>query len=119
MIGGLLSDLHLETTDKVPVLGDLPLLGALFRRTSRDNGKTDLVILHTPTILDIQGAVDFKLVPVHHAYSILLQARAATALRVSAAALKHSACEQSLNLRRNAKMTPILIGALPFVVTFT
>jgi type II secretory pathway component GspD/PulD (secretin) len=35
----------------VPVLGDLPLVGALFRREERTKRKTDLVILLTPTVM--------------------------------------------------------------------
>ncbi len=58
-IGGLISDRQLEQISKVPVLGDLPLVGGLFRRTSKENRKTDLAILLTPRILDIQTAVDY------------------------------------------------------------
>ena len=36
---------------KVPVIGDLPGVGGLFRRDSRSRRKTDLVILLTPTIM--------------------------------------------------------------------
>ena len=58
-IGGLISDRKLETVNKVPLLGDIPFLGNVFRRTSRENRKTDLVILLTPRILDIRSAVDY------------------------------------------------------------
>ena len=36
---------------KVPIMGDLPLVGGLFKRTERTRRKTDLVILLTPTIM--------------------------------------------------------------------
>lgn len=59
MIGGLLSNRTLETINKVPVLGDVPLLGGLFRRNSKENRKIDLVILLTPRVLNIRTAVDY------------------------------------------------------------
>ena len=59
MIGGLLSNRTLETINKVPVLGDVPLLGGLFRRNSKENRKIDLVILLTPRILNVRTAVDY------------------------------------------------------------
>jgi MSHA type pilus biogenesis protein MshL len=58
-IGGLISDRKLVTINKVPLLGDVPVLGNLFRRTQKENRKTDLVILLTPRVLDIRSAVDY------------------------------------------------------------
>jgi len=37
---------------KVPFLGDLPVLGNLFKTTSKGNTKTELIIFITPRILD-------------------------------------------------------------------
>ena len=51
-IGGLIEDSKTQTRNKVPVLGSIPLLGALFRRTSDTNGKSELVVLITPRILE-------------------------------------------------------------------
>jgi len=42
---------------KVPILGDLPLIGALFREKDRSNQETELVILLRPHILD-NGILD-------------------------------------------------------------
>jgi len=50
VIGGLMEDKKTETVDKVPVLGDLPLVGALFRRTQIDKTKTELLIFLTPHV---------------------------------------------------------------------
>jgi len=36
---------------KVPLLGDVPVVGNLFRRTEKTRRKTDLVILLTPTLM--------------------------------------------------------------------
>jgi len=51
-IGGLIQDSKTNTRNKIPVLGSIPLLGALFRRTSNTIGKSELVVLITPRILE-------------------------------------------------------------------
>lgn len=52
VISGLVnSDLSRDIT-KVPGLGDIPVLGALFRSTNFRTGRTDLVILVTPVVID-------------------------------------------------------------------
>jgi len=50
VIGGLMEDRKTETVKKVPILGSIPLLGALFRRTIEDKGKTELLIFLTPHV---------------------------------------------------------------------
>lgn len=50
-IGGLLEDVVSETVTKVPILGDIPILGALFRRKDISKRKSDLVVMITPTVL--------------------------------------------------------------------
>jgi type II secretory pathway component GspD/PulD (secretin) len=51
VIGGLLEDRELEGQDKIPVLGDLPVLGLLFRGVSTTKVKQNLIITITPRIL--------------------------------------------------------------------
>jgi MSHA biogenesis protein MshL len=51
VIAGLMQDRTSEDTSKVPVLGDVPVVGNLFKRTERRRTKTDLVILLTPTLM--------------------------------------------------------------------
>lgn len=51
VIGGLTQQQDYVTNRKVPVLGDLPLVGQLFRSKSKNSTKSDLVILITPRIL--------------------------------------------------------------------
>ncbi|MBI3017951.1 MAG: type II secretion system secretin GspD [Deltaproteobacteria bacterium] len=58
VIGGLLRDNVNETTSKVPLLGDIPILGWLFKSTNKDTVKTNLVLLLTPTIIKQYG--DFR-----------------------------------------------------------
>ncbi len=50
-IGGLLDDNERRTLEKVPVLGDIPLFGELFRSRSKSRGKTNLMVFIRPTIL--------------------------------------------------------------------
>jgi len=55
MLGGLISESVQKSKDKVPVLGDLPLFGRLFRSESSLTVKRNLVIFVTPTIIDPAG----------------------------------------------------------------
>lgn len=52
VLSGIIQETDRTTTSKVPILGDLPLLGALFRSTRRENSRQELVVLLTPEILD-------------------------------------------------------------------
>jgi len=51
MIAGLLSEDENETISKVPILGDIPILGYLFRHTLTQSKKSDLLIKITPRII--------------------------------------------------------------------
>ena len=51
VLGGLIEDALRESTQKVPILGSIPLLGALFRNRSVDKVKTNLMIFIRPKIL--------------------------------------------------------------------
>lgn len=51
IIGGLKKDERNKEVRKIPVLGDIPLLGFFFRRTSDEFKKSELVILLTPHIM--------------------------------------------------------------------
>ena len=52
VIGGLVQDRKTSTIDKVPLLGDIPLLGELFKRTIDTKSKTELLIFITPHVAD-------------------------------------------------------------------
>ena len=52
VIGGIIIDNHSETVDKIPFLGDIPILGRLFRRDSQSGTRTTLYFFVTPHILD-------------------------------------------------------------------
>jgi len=51
VIGGLIDDSTTVNENKVPVLGDVPLLGWLFRNKSEENVKTNLYIFITPRVI--------------------------------------------------------------------
>jgi general secretion pathway protein D len=51
VIGGLMSNRKTDSTSKIPLLGDIPWLGAAFRRKVTSSEKTELLIFLTPTIL--------------------------------------------------------------------
>jgi general secretion pathway protein D len=55
VIGGLISSTVLSTKDKVPVLGDIPLMGRLFQSQSKSSTKKNLMIFVTATIVDPAG----------------------------------------------------------------
>jgi general secretion pathway protein D len=51
VIGGLIQDSLRDSVEKVPVLGDIPLLGQLFTYNSRQRVKTNLMVFLRPTVL--------------------------------------------------------------------
>lgn len=54
VLSGLISREQREDIDKVPLLGDIPVLGALFRSKNFVNKETELVVFVTPTVVDAQ-----------------------------------------------------------------
>ena len=51
ILTGVLQDSDTDTVSKVPILGDIPILGGLFRSNSTQKRKSELIILVTPRIL--------------------------------------------------------------------
>jgi general secretion pathway protein D len=60
IIGGLISNREEENVDKIPILGDIPLLGYLFKTKQTTKQKTNLMILLTPRI--VRDAADLAAV---------------------------------------------------------
>ncbi len=58
VLGGLLDHNDRHTVEKVPLLGDIPVIGALFRSRARSGAKTNLMVFLRPTIL--RGAEDAR-----------------------------------------------------------
>jgi general secretion pathway protein D len=55
VIGGLIRDQYTTSREKVPVLGDIPVLGALFRHSSTIKRKTNLLLILTPHVIREQA----------------------------------------------------------------
>ncbi|GAB2870549.1 type 4a pilus secretin PilQ [Pseudoduganella ginsengisoli] len=51
VLGGIYQQIERTTISKVPVLGDVPVLGMLFKNTGRTNEKTELLVFITPKIV--------------------------------------------------------------------
>ncbi|MBW4579712.1 MAG: AMIN domain-containing protein [Tildeniella nuda ZEHNDER 1965/U140] len=52
LLTGIIQDEDRTTVTKVPILGDIPILGALFRSTSRNNQRREVIVIVTPRVLD-------------------------------------------------------------------
>lgn len=61
MIGGLLQNSHDNSIEKAPGLGDIPILGALFRSNSFQRRETELVIVITPYLVKPVNANEIRL----------------------------------------------------------
>jgi general secretion pathway protein D len=55
VLGGLIEDTYNTTRSKVPLLGDIPYLGALFRSESRERKKTNLMVFLRPVVMRDQA----------------------------------------------------------------
>ncbi|KAF3888439.1 MULTISPECIES: type IV pilus secretin family protein [Nostocales] len=52
ILSGIIQDTDRVTVSKVPVLGDIPLLGSLFRKTNKNNQRSEVIVLLTPQVMD-------------------------------------------------------------------
>lgn len=52
ILSGIIQETDTINISKVPILGDLPIIGALFRSSNRTNQRQEIVVLVTPRILD-------------------------------------------------------------------
>lgn len=58
IIGGLIKEKKSETISKVPILGDIPILGYLFRTKSLSIERTELIVMITPRIIRNTQQID-------------------------------------------------------------
>ncbi|EAS43285.1 BON domain-containing protein [Photobacterium profundum] len=61
MLGGLMSSDDIEEISKIPLLGDIPILGAAFRKSSTTRKKTELVIVATVNLVKPVSPTDVRL----------------------------------------------------------
>ena len=60
VIAGLRQENESLSELKVPVFGDIPVIGRLFKHRSRSDSGTNLMVFVTPTIIDLHATDDFK-----------------------------------------------------------
>lgn len=61
VLGGLIEDRYINSRSKVPLLGDLPVLGWLFRSESRERRRTNLIVFLRPIVMrDAESANRFS-----------------------------------------------------------
>ncbi len=56
VIGGIFTQTERDTVNKVPLLGDIPVLGYLFQNKTRETNKTELLVFITPKIVTDRSA---------------------------------------------------------------
>ncbi|MEG4633446.1 AMIN domain-containing protein [Microcoleus sp. AR_TQ3_B6] len=59
ILSGIIRDEERVTANKIPILGDLPIIGSLFRSTNKINQRAELIVLLTPQILDDSDRSNF------------------------------------------------------------
>lgn len=58
VIGGIFTEDQSDVVDKVPFFGDLPVLGILFKRTTKSSNKKEMLVFITPRVLAERGAAN-------------------------------------------------------------
>lgn len=73
LLSGIIQETDRTSVTKVPILGDLPLLGALFRSTTNSSQRRELIVLLTPEILDDsdQAAYGYSYTPSEEVQDLL------------------------------------------------
>ena len=74
VIGGLLEDSYQQGQDKVPVMGDLPVVGNLFRSETRSRNKTNLMVFLRPIVVRDNATSDALMMDRYEAIRALQQA---------------------------------------------
>ncbi|MBE9199008.1 MULTISPECIES: type IV pilus secretin family protein [unclassified Nodularia (in: cyanobacteria)] len=52
ILSGIIQDTDRTNVSKIPILGDIPLIGSLFRKTNRSNQRNEVIVLLTPQVMD-------------------------------------------------------------------
>lgn len=61
MLGGLMQDRYASSVDKVPLLGDIPVMGNLFKSENRTREKTNLMVFLRPVVMrDAQSSINYS-----------------------------------------------------------
>ncbi len=70
VLGGLVGMDYSKSVSKVPILGDIPILGRLFRSESKDKNRTELLVLITPYVLTTPADVERETIRLYGSSSI-------------------------------------------------
>ncbi|MGF1481425.1 MAG: secretin and TonB N-terminal domain-containing protein [Cyanophyceae cyanobacterium] len=73
IVSGIIQESDRTTVSKVPILGDIPLLGSLFRSTNKNNERREVIVLLTPQIVDEDSNLGFNYVPGQDAREMMRQ----------------------------------------------
>jgi len=65
VLSGIIQDSDQSTIVKVPILGDIPILGALFRSTKKSTQRQEVIVLLTPQIIDdsVHSSIGYNYMP--------------------------------------------------------
>ena len=73
ILSGIIQESDQTTVSKVPILGDIPILGALFRSTNKSNERREVIVLLTPQIVDERSDFGYNYVPGQDARDMMRQ----------------------------------------------
>lgn len=71
ILSGIIQDQERTTVSKVPILGDIPLLGALFRSTDKTSERAEVIVLLTPEIVEEDAGLANNFMPGKESREIL------------------------------------------------
>jgi type IV pilus assembly protein PilQ len=71
ILSGIIQDQERTTVSKVPILGDIPLLGSLFRSTDKTNERAEVIVLLTPEIVEEDAGLASNFKPSKESREIL------------------------------------------------
>nr|WP_263858205.1 secretin N-terminal domain-containing protein [Waterburya agarophytonicola] len=71
ILSGIIQDQERTITSKVPILGDLPLLGSLFRSTDKGTERAEVIVLLTPEVVEQDAGVASNFSPSKESREIL------------------------------------------------
>ena len=73
ILSGIIQESDQSTVSKVPILGDIPILGALFRSTNKNIERREVIVLLTPQIVDEDSNLGYNYVPGQDTRDIMRQ----------------------------------------------
>ncbi|MGD1918682.1 MAG: type II secretion system protein GspD [Pleurocapsa sp.] len=71
ILSGIIQDQERTTVSKVPLLGDIPLLGSLFRSSEKANERAEVIVLLTPEIIEEDAGLASNFMPSKESREIL------------------------------------------------